>query len=657
MSSNTLPLATSYRPDAGRQATLLETLARFPNGVPRPEYPRPRLYRESVEQSPVSNWKILNGAWEFSFDSYDTEGKCQGLLNRWQDKALPDFCVVPFAPQWSISCKNEKQTFPIAWYARDFEVPENWLGTDLDVLLHFGACDYKTIVWVNGREAGHNQGGHVPFSIDITPFITAGENRVCLRVEDHQDPRQPRGKQAVSGQPASCDYWCTTGLWQSVWLESVPAIRIQEAIVTPLCSDDAAQDVLEVAAYLHAPALGWRVEVQVLDSIAEERGVPHLGETLVASEESNTDGSVVRLQIPLPNARRWSPDDPHLYGLRIRLFDGEQLLDEVHSYAGMRSIALRDKTFHLNGEPLYLQMVLDQGYWPDGGLTAPSDDDLKRDIELTKAFGFNGARKHQKVEDPRWLYHCDRMGLLVWGEMANARAWSPTAEEWFLAEWERVIQRDLSHPCVVAWVPINESWGVPDVEQNHPIQHAFLERAVALTRRLDPTRPIISNDGWETTDLTDIVGVHDYQTGDKLRSHWQKTLAGEPLPERTWAQKRIFLQGARYRGQPIMFTEIGGFLGVPDLPEGQWDGLYSFYNTARNPDELAAKYGELMGILAEFDFVSGWCYTQLTDIELEINGLLTYDRKPKVEPERIAALHRAMHKKWLDARKTNSTVA
>lgn len=287
-------------------------------------------------------------------------------------------------------------------------------------------------------------------------------------------------------------------------------------------------------------------------------------------------------------------------------------------------------------------MALDQGYWPDGGMTAPTDEALRADVEITKAFGFNGVRKHQKVEDPRWLYWCDKLGLLVWAEMPNARAWSPESEELLSAEWERVVRRDLSHPCVVTWVPVNESMGFPGLREHHPGQYAFVERIVALTRRLDPQRrPVIDNDGWEHTDVTDILAIHDYTpTREKLRARYAEALGGGPLPPTVWYQnKPLFLRGARYRGQPVMLTEVGGFLMTPDLPADQRDLLYNVYASLHTGDELQAMYEDLMQGLSELPFLAGFCYTQLTDIEQESNGLLTYDRTPKVEPEAIAQIH------------------
>lgn len=619
---------STYKPSKERHARLKETLARFAGGVPRPEYPRPTMVRQE--------WANLNGAWEFALDPYN-----QGLQAGWQHRGpFPDFIVVPFAPQTELSCKSDRNLYDVVWYARDFDVPASWRGRDQCVLLHFGAVDYRTTVWVNGEEVGHNQGGQVPFSLEITPFLKPrGANRLVARVEDRQDPYQPRGKQSVSGIPRGCDYYCTTGIWQTVWMEPVPAVRINEVRITPLVGDDPAEDGLAVAIYLHAPATGWRLQVEALD---EGRAV--------ASIDKYTTTATARVSLRIPYARRWSPESPHLYDVRVRLVKGGNIVDEVESYAGVRGVRLRDGRVHLNGEPVFLKMVLDQGYWPDGGMTAPSDEALRADVEWAKRFGFNGVRKHQKVEDPRWLYWCDRLGLMVWGEMANARAWSPRAEEWFLAEWERAVRRSYNHPCIVTWVPLNESWGVPGLREGHPGQYSFVERIVALTRRLDSDRPVVSNDGWEQASVTDIIGIHDYTpTAEKLRRRYRRALRGGPLPrEAGGSGHRVWAREAPYYGQPIMLTEVGGFLQHPDIPKDQWDVLYSHYGTFATPDQLGQLYRGLMQALAEMPFLAGFCYTQLTDIEQERNGLLTYDRRPKVDPEQLAEIHRDLfsQKAW-----------
>ncbi|MDX6613897.1 MAG: hypothetical protein QOD75_3083 [Blastocatellia bacterium] len=582
--------------------------------VPRPEYPRPQFAR--------SFWFNLNGEWEFAFDDAD-----EGLQLGWQDgRELPRRINVPFAYQTERSGINDKSVHELVWYSRTFEFPEQFYRRDL--LLNFGAVDYACTVWVNGQEVGHNRGGHVPFQFDIAPYVKPGPNRLTVRVEDRQDSDQPRGKQSHTGVPREIDYYCTTGIWQTVWLEPVPSIRIEEIqLIT-----HAKRNIVELTVFLHAPSAAWRIEAEVLED----------GKRVTFGED-HTAVATGRLALTIPYAKLWSPEHPHLYDLQIRLYDGDKLLDEVGSYVGMRSIELRDGKFLLNGVPTFLKMVLDQGYWPEGYLTAPSDEALQTDIGWIKMFGFNGVRKHQKIEDPRWLYWCDRLGLLVWEEMPNAREWSPKAEELLSAEWQTAVRRDYNHPCIAAWVPVNESMGFPGLGHEHAGQYAFIERMVRVTRRLDSTRPVIDNDGWEHTDITDICAIHDYTpSASKLEERYSETLASGELPTTVWiGGKPLFARGSKYRGQPVVLSEVGGFLAIPeDIPTEQRDVLYQFYDSFKTSEELLEKYRDLITGISSLKFVAGFCYTQLTDIEQEVNGLLTYDRRPKVPVESIAAIHR-----------------
>lgn len=586
------------------------------SSFPRPEYPRPQFVRK--------DWLNLNGAWEFAFDDTDA-----GMLEGWYDgRNLPQTIIVPFPYQSEASGINDKEIHEVVWYARSFQWESSW--QDQDVLLHFGAVDYFATVWVNGREVGHNRGGHVPFSFDIAPFLRKGENRITVRVVDRNDPYQPRGKQSISGKPQEIDYYCTTGIWQTVWLEPVPPIRIDSVKVTPLCEVEG----VEVRVYLHAPSTGWTLEADICD-----------GEQVVATIRKDISMAYGRLFMRLPEHECWTPEHPHLYDLRIRLVEKGNVIDEIGSYFGMRSVEIRDGRFYLNGEACYMKMVLDQGYWPESYLAAPSDEAIRADVEWAKKFGFNGARKHQKIEDPRWLYWCDKLGLMVWGEMANARAWSPQTEEALMAEWQRAVSRDFNHPCIVTWVPVNESMGFPGLREGHPGQYAFLERIVMATRQIDPERPVIDNDGWEHTDVTDICAIHDYTpTAEGLRKRYREMFEGKGLPKLTWVpDKPVFAAGSRDRGQPVMLTEVGGFLTRPYwLPDDQWDVLYKHYGTVGSAEDLLAKYRDLMEGLASLPFVSGFCYTQLTDVEQELNGLLTYDRQPKLDPVTIAQIHATM---------------
>jgi len=588
--------------------------------IPRPEYPRPHFVR------PV--WINLNGEWEFEFDDGN-----EGLQLGWHDgRELSRRIVVPFAYQSELSGINDKSIHEFLWYARPVYLSQQ--DCDRDLLLNFGAVDYAATIWVNGQEVGHHQGGHVAFQFDIAPYVKPGVNRLTLRVEDRQDPQQPRGKQSHTGEPHGIDYYCTSGIWQTVWLEPVPAMRIEEIRTTA----DAKRNILDVAVFLHAPSAKWRIEVEVL-----EQG------KRVAIGEDETAVATGRLELIIPYAKLWSPETPNIYDLQIRLFDGDNLLDEVGSYVGLRAIELRDGKLLLNGKPTYLKMVLDQGYWPDGLLTAPSDEVLQTDIGWAKMFGFNGVRKHQKIEDPRWLYWCDRLGLMVWEEMPNAREWSAKAEELLSAEWQEAIRRDYNHPCIVAWVPVNESMGFPGLAE-YAGQYAFIERMVRVTRRLDSSRPVIDNDGWEHTDITDICAIHDYTpTAERLSTRYQDMMSGGSLPLKVWiSDKQLFARGSRYRGQPIVLSEVGGFLGLPqDIPPEKRDMLYKFYDSFQRPEELLEKYRDLMRGIVLLNFLAGFCYTQLTDIEQEINGLLTYDRQPKVPAESIAAIHREFFREQL----------
>ena len=559
----------------------------------------------------------LDGEWEFDFDDAR-----QGLTGRWFDDRLRDRIMVPFPYQSELSGINDKGIHEVVWYSRVFELPENW--RDRDLLLNFGAVDYECTIWLNGVEVGHNRGGHVPFSFDIAPYLIKGKNRLTLRVRDAQDPYQPRGKQSTTGQPRHIDYYCTTGIWQTVWLEPVPSMRIDtlRLMTTP------SKGNLHIEADLHAPSSLRTLEVTVFDNGQE-----------VAFATEETTYSSVNMDVVVPHVKLWSPDTPHLYDVRLRLVENGKVLDEVSSYAGFRSVELVDGWLCVNNKPTYLAMVLDQGYWPESYLASPNPDALREDVEWTKKLGFNGVRKHQKIEDPIWLYWCDKLGLLVWSEMPNARAWSSEAEEYLAAEWERAVRRDRSNPCVVAWVPVNESMGFPGLQKSHPGQYAFLERIAALTRRLDGRRPVIDNDGWEHTDITDICAIHDYSpTASQLIERYKDKLAGGDLPANAWdAEKPMFVRGSRYRNQPIMLTEVGGFLMTrDDIPKEQWDLLYAAYGTTFSPADMLAKFVNLIEGIGELPFVTGFCYTQLADVEQEMNGLLTYDRRPKIAVERIA---------------------
>jgi hypothetical protein len=484
------------------------------------------------------------------------------------------------------------------------------------LLLHFGAVDYRARVWVNGTEVVSHVGGHAPFHVDITHALVPGEQVVVVRAEDRvEDMTQPRGKQYWEPSPAAIWYHRTTGIWQPVWLEPVAESHVEALEWTP----SAARNAVTVKATIAGPSAGLTLRVRL-----------SLGDRVLADDHYRVDDGVERT-IVLPRGDfRWSPANPTLVSAAVTLTRGSEVVDTVASYFGLRDVGVRDGRFTLNGERLFLRLVLAQGYWPESHLAAPSADALRREVELIKELGFNGVRVHQKVEDPRFLYWCDVLGLVVWGEMANAYEYSVDGVARFTAEWLDVVRRDVSHPSVVTWVPVNESWGVPALDDD-PRQRHFLESLYHLTHAVDGTRPVISNDGWEHA-TSDIWTVHDYSpTSDGLTSRYGTPAAVEAALGRDWPGPRRTHLGDPVRGdQPLMVTEFGGLSYTPAAGE-RWFG----YRTVENADDLVAAYERLVTALVGSDQVAGYCYTQLTDTEQEVNGLLTEDRVPKVDPGEI----------------------
>ena len=588
--------------------------------LPRPKYPRPQLRRE--------RWINLNGDWSFAFDDAD-----EGLAAGWQNVPAeypgghgPPFdrrITVPFCYQSELSGIGETAFHDVVWYARTFE---HELSGDERLLLHFGAVDYRAAAWVNGVQVAEHEGGHTPFSADVTHALQEGDNALVVRAEDpSRDTTVPRGKQYWKEESEGIFYTRTTGIWQTVWLEPVNLRRLGSLRLAP--DVDSASVETEVHIEGFEPGMTLRVTVE-LD------GEPVLEDRLSALSP------VIKRRLPLarhgeaPNTPHigewtglalWSPDHPNLYDLKLELLGADgTVLDSVESYFGMRKVETKDGKVFLNRRPYYQRLVLDQGYWPGGVLTAPADDDLKRDIELAKEMGFNGARKHQKVEDPRWLYWADRLGFLVWGEMANAYQYSPDYVRRITSEWQEAVRRDYNHPCVVAWVPINESWGVPDLATD-PAQREHLLALYHLTRSLDSTRPVVSNDGWEHA-RTDLLALHNYRDAEDLAASYatiESSVAATP------ANRPAYVSGHGYWGEPVLITEFGG------IAFASGEGKDWGYTTVTSADEFLERYGTLIDALLDCDPVQGFCYTQLTDVEQEVNGLLTYDRKPKANLARI----------------------
>ncbi|WP_222860511.1 glycoside hydrolase family 2 protein [Bacillus rubiinfantis] len=595
------------------------------NTIPRNEYPRPQLVRDK--------WINLNGEWDFAFDDEN-----KGISEKWYQHStlLIKKINVPFAYQTKLSGIHDTSFHDIVWYSRHFSVPKDW--KDQRILLHFGAVDYRAWIYINGQFAGFHEGGHVPFSLDITEQLTWDVEKVVVRVEDPStDETIPRGKQFWVEKSASIWYTRTTGIWQTVWLEPVNSTRISKVRFSP--DIDRGDVIVEVGS--EGDYTNKQVEI-----IINFQGKQIVKDTFALIEP------YLKRAINLYNRKifrtafhhdgwNWSPENPNLFDITITLKDDNQLvLDKIDSYFGMRKVHAENGMVYLNNKPYYQKLVLDQGYWPEGLLTAPTDEDLKEDIELALAMGFNGCRKHQKVEDPRFLYWADRLGFLVWGECASFISYSEDAASRLTKEWIEIIERDYNHPSIIAWVPVNESWGVPFIKGNKQQQHHSLAM-YHLIQSLDPTRLVISNDGWELT-RTDICAIHNYNHGSKHET--EKYLAfieslatKENLLNSKPSGRGIYADGFEHQGEPIILTEFGG-IGFKVGEDNGWG-----YTSVKDDVAFIEDYRRVMEAVFASKALHGFCYTQLTDVEQEINGLLSYSREPKCELAKIREINDMWH--------------
>lgn len=585
----------------------------------RPEfgYPRPQLQRAA--------WTSLNGSWRFLFDDE------RRITRPDQIDAWPLEITVPFAPESKASGIGDGSFHAACWYQREFEC----VPADDRVILRFGAVDYAARVWVNGRMAMTHEGGHTPFAADITNLLDpSGRQVVTVQVKDDpHDLAKPRGKQDWQREPHSIWYPRTTGIWQTVWYERVNCTYVDKIRWTPQVegfsigfeariAGDAVEDLWVDIELRHGPRILARDTYKIVDREVER--------AIVLSDPGIDDSR---------NELLWSPERPTLLRATIRLLHGEDVLDEFESYTALRSVNILRDRFMLNGRPYMLRLVLDQGYWPDTLMTAYGDDALKRDVELAKAMGFNGVRKHQKIEDPRYLFWADTLGLLVWEEMPSAYRFTGTAIRRTVREWTEVIERDYSHPCVIVWVPFNESWGVPELTAIGKQRHA-VEALYHLTKTLDSTRPVIGNDGWESS-ATDIIGIHDYDANtEHMRQRYGPEIKADQLFDRRRPGGRILtLDGFPHRGQPIMLTEFGG-VAFNKCPQ---DGVKQAwgYTVAEDEDTFRAMYTDLLHTVIHTALFAGFCYTQFADTFQEVNGLLCADRTPKMPIDEIARATRA----------------
>lgn len=581
--------------------------------LPRAEYPRPQFVRQ--------DWINLNGQWQFDYDDENI-----GLTEKWFETGnLTKQITVPFSYTSELSGINEQDFHDLVWYKRKFDIPTEW--EEKRLLLHFGAVDYRASVWVNGKFVTFHEGGHVPFHVEISNVAHVGENEVVVRVEDPtKDLDQPRGKQYWKEKSEGIFYTRTTGIWQTVWLEAVAKTYIEKVKMTP----DIDKDEITIDYFVNATALKQVLEVEI--SFDGELVTTDL---IRLTNNKGTRSIYLNDFHVHDEGRLWSPEHPNLYDIVFRLKEDDNVLDEVTSYFGMRKISVENGIVMLNNRPYYMKLILDQGYFPTGLLTPPSDDDIRKDVELTKEMGFNGARKHQKIEDPRYLYWTDKLGLLVWGEMANSYMYTADAVRRITDEWQKAIERDYNSPSIVAWVPINESWGVPKLlgdkrQQDHTLGMYY------LTKSLDPTRLVISNDGWEHT-KSDLCTIHDYESNKAVLKDRYSSV--ENIISSTPGHRLIYVPGFEYDGVPIQVTEFGGIA----YKKSEWEGWG--YSGASDDEDFEKRYYDVVSALLESPLVQGFCYTQLTDVEQEINGLLTYDREPKISLEKIRRINEGRSEK------------
>lgn len=574
-------------------------------------YPRPQLMRRQ--------WSGLDGEWEFGFGDDPRESPSSVTFDR--------TIAVPYPPESPASGIGETGFHHVAWYRRAFGDAELSTAGVTDgsrrVLLHFGAVDRSADVWVNGTHVAHHEGGQTPFSADVTHALNDGqENTVVVRaVDDPHDVAVPRGKQDWREEPHTIWYHRTTGIWQPVWIEAVPDTRV-EGLQWHTDLPTGRVD-LELELDRRPPTDLWANVALTFDGAV-------LGETRVRVLDRTT---TVSLHLAWQrNGQQdeellWSPEHPRLIDAVVTLETGSTVIDAVSSYLGMRSVAASGRRFLLNDRPVYLRSVLSQNYWPESHLAAPSAAALRREVELIKQLGFNAARVHQKAEDPRFLYWADRLGLLIWGETASAYEFGERAVAALVSEWTAVVRRDRSHPSVVAWVPLNESWGVQHIADD-PRQRAYSRAMTELTRSLDGSRPVISNDGWEHTD-SDIWTIHDYASDPEVLGARYGSTAGvrEVLEGFGPAGRRISV-GQVDSDQPVMLTEFGGVSYIDEEVAGAWG-----YSSARDGADFETRVSGIVGAVRASTVLAGFCYTQLTDTGQETNGLLRADRSPKIPME------------------------
>ena len=552
--------------------------------IPRPEHPNPQFMRNS--------WVNLNGEWDFQIDNSKS-----GMERKFYttDKKFDRKIVVPFCPESILSGIGNKDFMNAVWYSREFTVPDRFKG--MKTFLHFGAVDYKAVVFLNGKKVGTHKGGYTAFKFDITGFIVSGVNKITVYAEDDvRNPMIPRGKQSEEFYSHGCDYTRTTGIWQTVWLEFTPESYIESIKVYPNAENGSVDITAKVVGAGKFEAL----------ALYHER--------IMGAATVHTNGGYITAHMDLKEKFLWDVGEGRLYDLELRFND-----DRVDSYFGLRDLKLEGCKFLINGKSVFQRLVLDQGFYPDGIYTAPTDDALVNDIQISLDVGFNGARLHQKIFEPRFLYHCDKMGYIVWGEYPNWGLDHTKAESLYsiLPEWTAEIERDFNHPSIVGWCPFNETWDRDFCKQYDDL----LATVYNATKALDPTRPCIDTSG-NFHVVTDIFDVHDYeQDVQTFTANYNKLMTEGILFDRHSSRQH-------YNGEPTFVSEYGGIRwSIDENDLNAW----GYGNAPKTKTEFIERYKGLTDALLDNDMMFGFCYTQLYDIEQEQNGLYTYSRKPKFD--------------------------
>lgn len=584
----------------------------MPGEVPRPEYPRPQFQRRE--------WQCLNGTWQFEMDPGDS-GAERGLLAR----DLTGAITVPFCPESRLSGIEDVDFHPAVWYRRRLEVPSPWEGRRL--LLHFQAVDHDATVWADGCEVARHRGGFTGFTCDLG--ARRGALDLVVRARDPKRGPQARGKQAVTYANEGVRYTRTTGIWQTVWWEPVPQCHMRRPRVTP--------NVATASFHVTVPLSSNRPGTKLRAVLSGDEVPPVVAETRADLDLAPS----LDIRIPPAHVHYWQPGSPYLYQLHLSLIDGDGIVvDEAQSYAGLRSVAIDGHVLRLNGAPVFQRLVLDQGYYPDGIMTAPDDQALVHDIELAQAAGFNGARLHQKVFEERFLYHADRAGYLVWGEFGDWGAGTagppdnnqlPTAS--FITQWLEVLERDYSHPSIVGWCPLNET--AQDITDHLTVLDDVTRGMFLATKAMDPTRPVLDASGYSHRVVeTDVYDSHHYeQDPARFADDMAGLEAGAPFvnagPEgRAWS--------VPYRGQPYFCSEFGGTWWGATGDTTSW----GYGSRPGSEEDFMARFAGLCGTLLGNPRMFGYCYTQLTDVFQEKNGLYDFQRRPKLDISAIAAVQR-----------------